>query len=103
MMTPKVGGSMSEGEARGLIHAADKDNSGGVDFNEFSRLWSAIRGDGQVGDKLWRGERERGREGERGMKMRGKREREGGGKRDEDERKEEEREGGERKGSRERE
>merc|ERR1712212_1307356 len=44
----KVGGSMTEGEARGLIHQADRDGNEGIDFSEFSRLWEAIRGDGEM-------------------------------------------------------
>jgi len=43
----KVGGSMSEGEAKGLISQADKDGNNGIDFSEFTKLWSAIRGDGE--------------------------------------------------------
>jgi Ca2+-binding EF-hand superfamily protein len=42
----KIGGSMSEGEAQGLIHRADIDGNGYVDFQEFSKLWVDIRGDG---------------------------------------------------------
>jgi len=43
----KVGGTMTEGEAKGLIHQADKDGNGGIDYSEFSKLWAAIRGDGE--------------------------------------------------------
>jgi len=41
----KVGGSMTEAEAKALIKEADKDGNEGVDYSEFTRLWSAIRGD----------------------------------------------------------
>ena len=47
-LVEKVGGSMTEGEARGLIHQADKDGNEGIDFSEFSKLWSAIKGEGEV-------------------------------------------------------
>ncbi|XP_023336291.1 calmodulin-like protein 11, partial [Eurytemora carolleeae] len=43
----KVGGSMTEGEAKALIKEADKDGNEGVDYTEFTRLWSAIRGEGE--------------------------------------------------------
>eukprot|EP00092_Neocalanus_flemingeri_P033078 GFUD01035972.1.p1 GENE.GFUD01035972.1~~GFUD01035972.1.p1 ORF type:complete len:174 (+),score=59.28 GFUD01035972.1:78-524(+) len=43
----KVGGKMTEGEARALIHQADRDENGAVDFSEFSSLWSDIRGEGE--------------------------------------------------------
>merc|ERR1711862_788238 len=46
-LVEKVGGSMTEGEARGLIHQADKDGNEGIDFSEFSKLWSAIKGEGE--------------------------------------------------------
>ena len=47
-LVEKVGGSMTEGEARGLIHQADKDGNEGIDFSEFSKLWAAIKGGGEV-------------------------------------------------------
>ena len=47
-LVEKVGGSMTEGEARGLIHQADKDGNEGIDFSEFSKLWAAIKGEGEV-------------------------------------------------------
>merc|ERR1712106_147763 len=43
----KVGGSMTEGEARGLIRQADKDKNGGIDLSEFGTLWSAMKGEGE--------------------------------------------------------
>merc|ERR1712212_81319 len=46
-LVEKVGGSMTEGEARGLIHQADKAGNEGIDFSEFSKLWSAIKGEGE--------------------------------------------------------
>merc|ERR1712133_265048 len=46
-LVEKVGGSMTEGEARGLIHQADKDGNEGIDYSEFSKLWAAIKGEGQ--------------------------------------------------------
>jgi Ca2+-binding EF-hand superfamily protein len=46
-LVEKVGGSMSDAEAAGLIKKADRDGNGIIDFEEFSRLWSAIRGDGE--------------------------------------------------------
>lgn len=69
-LVEKVGGSMSEGEAKGLIHQvkimlvhhelsrnpvntsiihqADKDGNESIDFSEFSKLWAAIKGEGEV-------------------------------------------------------
>merc|ERR1712073_216250 len=46
-LVEKVGGSMSEGEAKGLIHQADKDGNESIDFSEFSKLWAAIKGEGE--------------------------------------------------------
>merc|ERR1719225_680772 len=43
-LVEKVGGSMTEGEAKGLIHQADKDGNESIDFSEFSKLWAAIKG-----------------------------------------------------------
>ena len=56
---------MTEGEAKGLIHQADKvrhqtkaiiltidqtqDGNESIDFSEFSKLWAAIKGEGEVG------------------------------------------------------
>merc|ERR1712141_371163 len=37
-LVEKVGGSMTEGEAKGLIHQADKDGNESIDFSEFSKL-----------------------------------------------------------------
>ena len=47
-LVEKVGGSMTEGEAKGLIHQADKDGNESMDFSEFSKLWAAIKGEGEV-------------------------------------------------------
>ena len=47
-LVEKVGGSMTEGEAKGLIHQADKDGNESIDFSEFSKLWAAIKGEGEV-------------------------------------------------------
>ena len=47
-LVEKVGGNMTEGEARGLIHQADKDGNEGIDYSEFSKLWAAIKGEGEV-------------------------------------------------------
>merc|ERR1712227_824489 len=46
-LVEKVGGSMTEGEAKGLIHQADKDGNESIDFSEFSKLWAAIKGEGE--------------------------------------------------------
>jgi len=43
----KVGGNMTEAEAKALINEADKDGNQGVDYSEFTKLWSAIRGEGE--------------------------------------------------------
>merc|ERR1711971_1540231 len=43
----KLGGSMSEDEARGLIRKADFDKNGSIDFTEFSSLWSSLAGEGE--------------------------------------------------------
>merc|ERR1712117_953006 len=40
----KVGGEMADAEAKALIHAADKDGSEGIDFEEFAQLWTALHG-----------------------------------------------------------
>ena len=47
-LVEKVGGSMTEGEAKGLINHADKDGNESIDFSEFSKLWAAIKGEGEV-------------------------------------------------------
>ena len=64
----QVGGTMSEGEATGLIRQvtvlgkekknlkrikannvqADRDGNEKIDFSEFSKLWMALRGEGEV-------------------------------------------------------
>merc|ERR1712121_285308 len=46
-LVEKVGGNMTEGEARGLIHQADKDGNEGIDYSEFSKLWAALKGEGE--------------------------------------------------------
>merc|ERR1711879_862685 len=46
-LVEKVGGKMTEGEAKGLIHQADKDGNESIDFSEFSKLWAAIKGEGE--------------------------------------------------------
>merc|ERR1712109_58496 len=46
-LVEKVGGSMTEGEAKGLINQADKDGNESIDFSEFSKLWAAIKGEGE--------------------------------------------------------
>merc|ERR1711879_608276 len=42
-LVEKVGGKMTEGEAKGLIHQADKDGNESIDFSEFSKLWARAR------------------------------------------------------------
>eukprot|EP00090_Calanus_glacialis_P020902 TRINITY_DN32253_c0_g1_i1.p1 TRINITY_DN32253_c0_g1~~TRINITY_DN32253_c0_g1_i1.p1 ORF type:complete len:150 (-),score=50.14 TRINITY_DN32253_c0_g1_i1:66-515(-) len=49
-LVEKVGGCMSEGEARGLIRQADKDMNGRIDYSEFRKLWAIVRG--EVEDEL---------------------------------------------------
>merc|ERR1711890_107646 len=51
-LVEKVGGCMSEGEAQGLIHQADRDGNAAIDMSEFTKLWAAIRGDGQEEDVI---------------------------------------------------
>jgi len=51
----KIGGSMSEGEATALIKEADKDGNNVIDYVEFTKLWSALRGEGEE-EKEIRGE-----------------------------------------------
>ena len=48
----KVGGSMDPDEARALIRKADMDKNGSIDFTEFSTLWSSLKGEEDVKDKL---------------------------------------------------
>eukprot|EP00092_Neocalanus_flemingeri_P033080 GFUD01035974.1.p1 GENE.GFUD01035974.1~~GFUD01035974.1.p1 ORF type:complete len:176 (+),score=55.42 GFUD01035974.1:79-528(+) len=45
MLIEKVGGCMSEGEARGMIRQANKDRNGGIDYSEFRKLWAIVRGE----------------------------------------------------------
>ena len=44
----KVGGCMTEDEARALIRKADADKNGFVDFTEFSNLWASLKGGDDV-------------------------------------------------------
>ena len=44
----KVGGDMSEVEAKALINKADKDKNQGIDFSEFAKLWEALHGEEEV-------------------------------------------------------
>jgi Ca2+-binding EF-hand superfamily protein len=44
----RVGGDMSEVEAKALIGQADKDQNKGIDFSEFAKLWEALHGEGEV-------------------------------------------------------
>merc|ERR1711936_240609 len=43
----QIGGTMSEGDAKAMIHAADKDGNMKIDFSEFAKLWEALRGSGE--------------------------------------------------------
>merc|ERR1711971_254251 len=38
----KIGGTMSEGEAKALVSKADKDGSKGIDFTEFAMLMDSV-------------------------------------------------------------
>merc|ERR1711936_536788 len=49
-LVAKVGGELSETDAAALITVADKDNSSGIDFSEFAKLWEALHGEGE--DKI---------------------------------------------------
>ena len=44
----KVGGCMTEDEARALIRKADSDKNGSVDFTEFQNLWASLKGGDDV-------------------------------------------------------
>merc|ERR1711936_183597 len=44
----KVGGDMSEADAKAMIHAADKDGNMGIDFSEFAKFWEALHGDAEA-------------------------------------------------------
>merc|ERR1712236_126288 len=44
----KVGGDMSEADAKAMIHAADKDGNMGIDFSEFAKFWEALHGDSEA-------------------------------------------------------
>jgi len=43
----KIGGRMSEGEAAAFIKEADRDGNNVIDYTEFTKLWSALRGEGE--------------------------------------------------------
>eukprot|EP00088_Acartia_fossae_P052211 TRINITY_DN5885_c0_g1_i1.p1 TRINITY_DN5885_c0_g1~~TRINITY_DN5885_c0_g1_i1.p1 ORF type:complete len:159 (-),score=58.83 TRINITY_DN5885_c0_g1_i1:558-1034(-) len=43
----KIGGNMTEAEATALIKEADKDGNNVIDYVEFTKLWSALRGEGE--------------------------------------------------------
>ena len=49
----KVGGDMSEADAKELTHAADKDGNMGINFSEFAKLWEALHGEGEVRGWVW--------------------------------------------------
>ena len=44
----KVGGDMSQAEAKALIQKADKNQNQGIDFSEFAKLWEALHGEEEV-------------------------------------------------------
>merc|ERR1719167_88403 len=46
----RVGGSISQGEALAILRQADKDQSGGIDYSEFRKLWAIVTG--EVEDEL---------------------------------------------------
>merc|ERR1712215_579419 len=48
----KVGGDMSEGEAKGSISKADKDLNGKIDYSEFRKLWGIVTGEVEFKDEL---------------------------------------------------
>ena len=47
-LVSKVGGDISEADAKAMIQAADKDGNMGIDFSEFAKLWEALHGEGEV-------------------------------------------------------
>jgi len=47
-LVSKVGGDMSEAEAKALIDVADKDGNMGIDFSEFAKLWESLHGEGEA-------------------------------------------------------
>ena len=49
-LVSKVGGDISEADAKAMIQAADKDGNMGIDFSEFAKLWEALHGEGEVRD-----------------------------------------------------
>ena len=44
----KLGGEMTEGQAKALVRLADKDDNGNVDFAEFHSLWNLVLGELEV-------------------------------------------------------
>merc|ERR1712111_207315 len=48
-LVSKVGGDISEADAKAMIQAADKDGNMGIDFSEFAKLWEALHGEGEAG------------------------------------------------------
>merc|ERR1719450_970510 len=49
-LVEKVGGYMSEGEAKGMITQADRDLNEKIDYTEFRKLWGIVTG--EVEDEL---------------------------------------------------
>merc|ERR1712189_50170 len=47
-LVSKVGGDISEADAKAMIQAADKDGNMGIDFSEFAKLWEALHGEGEA-------------------------------------------------------
>jgi len=43
----KIGGNMSDAEAKALVSKADKDSNKGIDFTEFALLWEALHGEAE--------------------------------------------------------
>jgi len=41
----KLGGVMTEGQAKALVSLADKDDNGNIDFQEFHSLWNLVLGE----------------------------------------------------------
>ena len=51
-LVSKVGGDMSEAEAKALIDVADKDGNMGIDFSEFAKLWESLHGEGEASEDI---------------------------------------------------
>ena len=47
-LVERVGGSMSEAQARAIMVKVDTDNNGLIDFAEFRGLWAVVTGDVEV-------------------------------------------------------